>query len=293
MLRNVNIKKSSKGIIHIILAAFCFSLMALFLKMAGDLPTMEKAFFRNLIACIVSFTVLMRSEEKLHIKKQSIFGIIMRSLFGTIGLVCNFYAIDRLGLADSNMLNKMSPFFAMIMSIFIMKEVPDRFEWMTVLLAFLGVIFVVKPGEGIASIPALIGLFGGFSAGTAYAFLRSVTSKGERGPVVVLCFSFFSIMVCLPFFIAGYEPMTWKQLVFMLLSGFSATGGQLNITTAYTYAPAKEISVYDYSQVLFAAIWGLIIFGEIPDVLSAVGYVIIIGAGVLKWHYTLHVKNES
>ncbi|MCR5215074.1 MAG: DMT family transporter [Eubacterium sp.] len=293
MLKNINFKNSTKGIIHIILAALCFSLMTLFLKLAGELPTMEKAFFRNFIACLVSFSILLKSEEKFHIKKESIFGILMRSIFGTIGLISNFYAVDRLDLADSNMLNKMSPFFAMIMSIFIMKEIPDRFEWMTLIIAFIGVVFVVKPGEGIASLPALIGLFGGFSAGTAYAFLRSVTSRGERGPVVVMCFSIFSIIICIPFMIFNYVPMTLLQLIYMLLAGLSATGGQMNITAAYTYAPAKEISVYDYSQVLFAAIWGLFIFKEIPDVLSIAGYVIIIGAGVVKWYYTLHIKHEK
>jgi drug/metabolite transporter (DMT)-like permease len=74
----------------------------------------------------------------------------------------------------------------------------------------------------------------------------------------------------------------------MLLAGVGAMGGQVNITAAYSFAPAKEISVYDYAQVIFAAIWGIWIFDEIPDILSVLGYVIIISAGVIRWRYTLH-----
>ena len=284
---------SIKGIIHIIFAALCFSLMTLFLKLAGDLPVMEKAFFRNIVAFLITALLLSRSEEKFKLHKGSWKGILLRSIFGTIGLIANFWAVDRIGLADSNMLNKMSPFFAMLMSIFILKEEPDRLEWGALIIAFLGVIFVVKPSEGMASLPALVGLLGGFAAGTAYTFLRKVTMNGERGPVVVMCFSLFSTIVTLPFLIFGYEPMTSKQLIFMLLAGVAAMGGQMNITAAYTYAPAKEISIFDYSQVLFAALWGILFFGELPDVYSFAGYAIIIGAGIFRWYYILHIKDRN
>lgn len=284
---------SIKGIIHIIFAALCFSLMTLFLKLAGDLPVMEKAFFRNIVAFLITALLLSRSEEKFKLHKGSWKGILLRSIFGTIGLIANFWAVDRIGLADSNMLNKMSPFFAMLMSIFILKEEPDRIEWGALIIAFLGVIFVVKPSEGMASLPALVGLLGGFAAGTAYTFLRKVTMNGERGPVVVMCFSLFSTIVTLPFLIFGYEPMTSKQLIFMLLAGVAAMGGQMNITAAYTYAPAKEISIFDYSQVLFAALWGILFFGELPDVYSFAGYAIIIGAGIFRWYYILHIKDRN
>lgn len=281
------------GIIHIILAAFSFSLMTLFLKLAGDLPTMEKAFFRNLVALFLAVFLLAKSEDKFKINKKSFPSVLFRCMFGTAGLIANFWAIDRLGLADSNMLNKMSPFFAIIMSVFILKEKPNVVEWLLVIMAFVGVVFIVKPGLGIASLPALVGLFGGFGAGTAYTFLRKATNSGERGTVVVMCFSLFSCLVTLPFLIINFQPMTTKQLIFMLLAGLGATGGQVNITAAYSFAPAKEISVYDYAQVIFAAIWGIWIFGEIPDILSIIGYVIIISAGVIRWRYALSKTKEE
>ena len=79
--------------------------------------------------------------------------------------------------------------------------------------------------------------------------------------------------------------MTLAQLACLIGAGIAGTGGQFCITTAYTKAPAKEISVYDYSQVIFAAIMGFLVFGQLPDALSFLGYAIIIGAAVGRWYY--------
>lgn len=273
------------GIIHILLAAFCFALMTFFVRLAGDVPTMQKVFFRNLVAAIIAFIMLARTEEKFVIKRTSWGRLFLRSIFGTLGMIANFWAIDHIGIADANMLNKLSPFFAILMSIPILKEKPNKVETFSVLLAFIGAIFVVKPSAGVASLPALVGAFGGFCAGTAYTYVRKLGVMGERGPVIVMFFSTFSTLVTLPYLIADYHPMTRVQLLCLLMAGVSAAGGQLNITYAYQHAPAREISVFDYTQVVFAALLGIIFFSEFPDMLSIVGYIIIIGTAVGRWHY--------
>ncbi len=278
-------KEKMQGIFYIILAGLFFSFMTFFVKYSGDLPTVQKAFFRNAVAMIVSFVMLLRTEEKLHIKKSSWPGLLMRSLSGTTGMIFNFYAIDRLGLADSNILNKLSPFFAIVMSIFILKEKVNKVEWLCVAVAFTGAVFVIKPSLQITSVYGLIGLLGGLGAGIAYTFVRKLGKMGERGPVIVMFFSTFSCLVTLPFLIVNYVPMSGKQWMYLLLAGASATGGQLSITKAYTKAPAKEISVFDYSQIIFAAILGFIFFHEVPDVYSLIGYILIIGIAVFKWWY--------
>ena len=274
-----------QGILFIIMAGFLFSLMTFFVKCSGNLPTMQKAFFRNAVAMIVSIILLARSEEGFYIKKSSWPSLFMRSLCGTTGLICNFYAIDRLGLADSNILNKLSPFFAIIMSVLLLKEKANKVEWLSVVVALIGAVFVIKPSFQITSVYGLIGLMGGLGAGVAYTFVRKLGKQGERGPVIVMFFSTFSCLVTLPFFILNYVPMSVDQWIFLLLAGAAATGGQLSITKAYTKAPAREISVFDYSQIVFAAILGLVFFDEIPDSYSIIGYVIIIGIAVFKWWY--------
>jgi drug/metabolite transporter (DMT)-like permease len=278
---NYNIKK---GIMYILMAAFSFAMMSIFVRLSGDLPVMQKSFFRNLFAVFFSGITLLRSGEKFRIQKGSFKDLSGRCIFGTVGLVANFYAIDHLRIADANMLNKLSPFFAMLMSIPLIKEIPSKFDWVAVTIAFTGALFVIKPTAGLASMPAFIGLASGFCAGTAYAFLRRLGKKGERGPVIVFCFSAFSTLVAVPFLIFDYQPMTWMQLLFLMLASLGGLGGQLSITAAYRSAPAKEISVFDYSQVIFAAFLGVLLFSEVPDIWSVIGYVMIIGIAVVRWH---------
>ncbi len=276
-----------QGILYIIMAGLFFALMTFFVRMAGNLPTMQKVFFRNAVAAVAALFLLARSEEGFKIKKSSWRDLFLRSFFGTMGLICNFYAVDRLAIADANILNKLSPFFAIIMSYFILKEKANKTEWLCVVVAFTGALFVVKPSMDMQFVNAMIGMLGGFGAGVAYTFVRKLGKAGERGPVIVMCFSVFSCIVTTPFLIIGAKPMSLYQIVMLLLAGAAATGGQLSITKAYTKAPAKEISVFDYSQVVFAAALGLVFLGQIPDLMSIIGYVIIIGSAVFKWNYNL------
>ncbi len=276
-----------KAILCIIAAAFGFSLMSFFVRLSGDLPTMQKAFFRNAFAVIIAMIPLIKSKEKFSIKKGCFWDIAMRCIFGTSGLICNFYAIDKLGIADANMLNKLSPFFAIILSIFILKEMPTVVDILATVIAFIGALFIIRPGGDMSVVPALLGLYGGFGAGMAYVFVRKLGSKGERTPVIVLCFSLFSCMVTLPFVIFDYHPMTWVQLLCLVMAGISASIGQFGITMAYKFAPAKEISVFDYTQVVFAALLGMFFLHETPVPLSIIGYIIIIGMAVLRWYMTL------
>lgn len=287
-----NISNKSKGILCILFAALGFSLMSFFVRISGDIPTMEKAFFRNAVAIIASLILLIRSGEKIRIKKGCMGDIFLRCVFGTSGLIANFYAIDKLNIADANMLNKLSPFFAILISIPILKEKPKKIDILAVLVAFLGSMLIIRPsGSNIQLVPALIGLYGGFGAGAAYVFVRKLGKKGERTPIIVLCFSLFSTAVTIPFIAVNYVPLNPMQLICLVMAGLSATIGQFGITSAYKYAPAKEISVFDYTQVIFAAILGTLFLGELPQAMSFIGYVIIIGVAVLRWRYNL--KNED
>lgn len=285
MLKTHKNNDRAQGILFIILAGFFFSSMSLVLRMAGDLPTMQKAFFRNSVAAVISTFLLLRTPEKFHIRKKSLPSLFMRSICGMVGMVANFYVIDRIGLSDANMLNKLSPFFAIVASVFILHEVADKVEWLCVGIAFAGALFIIKPSADVTSVYGLIGLLGGFGAGMAYTFVRKLGKAGERGPVIVMFFSVFSTLVCLPFMIFGYEQMTLRQTILLVSTGFLAAGGQLSITKAYTKAPAKEISVFDYCQILFSALFGALHFDEYPDVLSIVGYLVIIAVAVVKWRY--------
>lgn len=279
----MKMSQKNQGIMYIIMAAFFFACMSFFIRKAGNLPTMQKGFFRNVVAMFAAAVMLLRTEDKFKIKKGSIPSLLMRAICGTIGLICNYYAIDHMNISDANILNKLAPFFAIIMSALILNEYANRFEWSMVIVAFIGALFVVKPTLDMKCIPAVVAAIGGLGAGTAYTFVRKLGKQGERGPVIVMFFSTFSCIITLPFVIFDFHPMTLMQLIYLLIAGICAAAGQFTVTQAYAKAPAKDISVFDYSQVLFAAILGFLFLNQIPDIYSIIGYIIIIGAAIIKW----------
>lgn len=280
------IGQKTKGIIYIVVAAFGFSVMSLFVKLAGDLPAFQKAFFRNFIALIFITVMMLRENIGFAPKKENIPGLLGRSLCGTLGLLCNFYALGTLNLSDANMLNKLSPFFAIIFSIFLLREKPTAAQVLGVAVAFGGSLLIIKPGFADAQlIPALAGVLGGLGAGAAYTFVRKLGKKGENSKRIVFYFSAFSCLFCLPFLIVQYKAMTFLQTLYLIFAGTFACVGQLGITKAYLCAPAKEISVYDYTQVIFAALLGFFVFGDLPDIWSVLGYILICGAGVAMFFY--------
>lgn len=289
-MNNIFYTKNKKGIFHILLAALGFAFMSFFARMSGDLPSIEKAFFRNLISFFFAGILLLKSSEGFKCKKESVYILILRSTFGLLGIVANYYAIDTLSLGDSNMLNKLSPFFAMIFSYLILKEKVSSLEWATVFFAFIGALFIIKPTFNISCIPAVIGALGGLFAGLAYTCVRILGKKNERKEIIVFFFSGFSTIVLLPFLIINFKPMSFYQLFCLLLCGLSAMFAQFNVTTAYSLAPAKQLSVFDYSQILFASLLGFIFLDQIPDKYSFVGYFIIISSATIKWFYSNKIK---
>lgn len=280
-------KQYMMGIAFIIASAFFFALMNLFIRMAGDVPTLQKCFFRNFFALVIAAATLLKTHTPFRIGKGNTKYLVIRSLAGGIGMICNFYAIDHMAISDASMLNKLSPFFAIIFSVFVLNEKANRYEWLAVACAFGGALFVVKPSFSFEVVPALAGTLGGFGAGLAYVYVRKLGIRKENSMIVVAFFSGFTTLMLLPYLIFQYSPMSPKQWFFLILTGMAAAGGQICITNAYAKAPAKEISVYDFSIVIFTAVLGLMFLKQKPDVLSIVGYIIIIGTAVTKWYFTV------
>lgn len=280
----MNMKKENSknmAILFIICSAFCFSCMNLFVRLSGDLPSVQKSFFRNLVAFFFAVFMIKKDNIEIHITRNSIVPLLIRSIAGTLGILCNFYAVDHLAIADASMLNKLSPFFVVIFSWLILKERIAPFQIGCITVAFLGSLFVIKPTTAIFQNPSsLIGMLGGLAAGLAYAFVRVASQRGVKGPVIVAFFSGFSCLATLPFLISDYVSMTSLQIMTLLLAGLAAAGGQFAITAAYSHAPAREISIYDYSQIIFSTILGFLFLQELPDAYSFLGYFIIIGASL-------------
>lgn len=290
----VNNKSKYKGIMYIILSAFFFSLTNMFVRLAGDLPSVQKSFFRNFVAAIIALIIILKNNESLRVEKENIKFLLARATLGTIGILCNFYALDHLVMSDATMLNKMSPFFTLIACWIVLKEKLKPFQVIAIIIAFIGSLFVIKPTFANALIiPSIIGFCGGMASGTGFSFVRLLGKRGVKGIIIVFFFSIFSCALTLPYIIANYKPMSFKQVIILFLTGLAAAGGQFSITTAYYYAPAREISVYDYFQIIFAAIIGFLVFGQIPDKYSWLGYSIIFLMAFAMFIYNKNTDSKA
>ena len=292
-------KSLGKGIVCIILSAFGFSMMTVLVRLADvcggePLPAVQKALFRNFVAALIAGWAFFRrpasSDGAVHLP-QGIKGwgdLLLRCLFGTVGIVANFHAIAYISVGDAMALNKTAPFFTLLMSWLILGQRMTLRQTLCVAGAFAGALAVIKPGSAVFSGPALIGLLGGFGAGAAYAFLHKLGKAGVDGAFIIFFFSVFSCISCVPFLLCGFTPMTPLQVAVLLGAGACAAIGQFGITWGYRFAEPRQVAVYDYTGIIFAASLGFLAFGHVPDLFSILGFMVIIVMGLM-----LHFRGNS
>ncbi|NRT71584.1 DMT family transporter [Clostridium beijerinckii] len=283
-MKLTNLSNRKKGIIFITASAFGFAMMSAFVKISGDLPSFQKTFFRNIVSLMVAFALISKHRGNFFGQKNNQKTLLLRSIFGTLGILFNFYSIDKLVLSDANMLNKLSPFFVIIFSGIFLKEKVNIKQIIAIIIAFIGTLFIIRPSLNLEIMPAIAGILGGVTAAAAYTCVRALSGK-EHPETIVFYFSFISSVITFPLMIIYYENMNIMQLIYLLLAGIFASLGQFGITLAYKYAPAKEISIFDYTNIIFSAIISLCLFGILPDYMSFIGYIIIFSASLYMFLY--------
>lgn len=288
----MKVSQTTKGIILLVSSSFCFALMAVFVKLAGNIHFFQKAFFRNVVAFFIASFGLLREvrtngKESISIPKGALLFIILRALTGSIGVFGNFYAIDRIVLSDASILQKMAPFATLIFSFLLLGEKIKPWPLTFIIVAFAGALLVIKPSFNFTQmIPTIAAFVGGLGAGFAYACIRKLSYLKCNGKIIIVCFSGISMLLSVPYMICSFNPMTLQQFLFLCGAGACAAGGQFTVTAAYYHAPASKISIYDYSQVIFSTIFGFFFFGQIPDLLSIAGYVLVISMAIANFIYS-------
>lgn len=270
-----------KGITYILLSSLFFALMAAAVKFLGDMPTAEKIFFRNLVGIFVAFSLVKKSGSSLIGNNKKL--LILRSIFGLLGIAAYFYALANMKLSDAVILNKMSPFFVVIFAALFLNEKITKKQLIALVTAALGAILVIRPGFDSNLIPSLIALMSSVFAGIAYTVVRQLR-KTDSAATVVFYFSLFSTIAMIPFMISGsFVIPTPVQGLALLALGLFAAAAQLFMTNAYRHAEAGELSIYTYANIVFSTIFGLVLFQEIPDFFSVLGALLIISAGYLNY----------
>lgn len=265
----------TKAVFCMLISALGFTFMSVTVKYVTGIPLFEKVFFRNLISLGVAFFMLKKSSAPMFGRRENQLALLARSIFGLAGVVLNFYAIANLTLADSSMLGKLSPIFVTIMACIFLKEKIDSKQILSIIVTFLGALLVIKPEFSLEMLPSLAGILSAAASGVAYTLLRYLKDK-ESPDTIIFYFSLISVVFTAPFALAEYVQPTFIQLGLLLATGVFASVGQFGITYAYKYAKATEVSIYNYSAIVFGIILGFIFFGEIPDTLSLLGGAIII-----------------
>lgn len=271
----------TRGALMIICSAFSFTAMNVFARLAGDIPASQKSFFRNAVAVILIVILLAREKKPLRIQKGCLRYHILRSLFGTLGVIGNFYAVDHMLLSDATVLVELSPFFVIIFSALLLRERATPAQWALVAVAFSGAALVIRPtGAGFSSPAAPVAVGVALCSGFAYTMVRELGLRGEDGRIIILFFSVFSCVFCLPSMLTARAPLLPRQFFLLLCASVCGCCGQLSVTVAYRYAPAAEISVFDYTSILFSALLGWLIFHQVADALSYAGYAILTAAAL-------------
>ena len=289
-----------KGVFFILLSAFSFALMALFVRLSGDVPFVQKTFFRNIVALAITIVsiaagIFKGGIEQYKVPKESWIFLVLRSIGGSLGIFGNFYAIDHLILADASILNKMAPFYTVLFSFLLLKEKIKIAPLFAIITAFCGAMLVAKPSFDFSkTLPSLAGVASGFGAGFAYACVRKLGKQKCSGKIVILFFSAFSTVLAVPYMIFNFSPMTKMQTIYLLFAGISAAMGQFTITAAYYHAPASKISIFDFCQIIFSASLGYFVLNQKPDMLSIFGYAVILSMAALNFFYNNRtLKNDS
>ncbi len=259
-------------VLWMLLSSFLFSILSALVKHVNYLPSWEIVFFRSSLNFII---LLPWVNDFLNSKwKSEIKFLLLRGLAGCFSMFLYFYAIENLKLADAVMLNYSSPIPTLLLSAFFLKERISKGALVFILIALVGIALILKPDMNVSSLAGIAGFSSAFIASIAYISMK-VATRNISSKAIVFSFAGISMFVsAIPTFFNFIAPRL-GDYPFIFAIGIIATLAQLSMTRAYRGLPASVASPLSLSAVLFAAIFGFVIWKEIPDIFSIIGAVLL------------------
>lgn len=266
-------------------AALCFSLMYALMKWAATLEPVsagELVFYRSLFGLPVVLIWVMSAGGGLKaVSTRRPMVHIWRCFLGVSGILLIFQGLRLLPLADATTIGFTSPIFATLLSILFLKETVGRHRWAAVIVGFLGVLLMVRPGAEAA--PPLLGVLfalgGAFLAAAVTVTLRQL-GKTESATAIV----FWFFMTCL--IIGGVATMiegqalSWTVLAILAAGGLAGGLAQILMTTSLRHAPVSALVPLDYLQLVGALVLGWALLSDAPTVATLAGAALIAGSGL-------------
>lgn len=286
-------KNKTKGIILILLMAFCFSLTSVFIKGVHGIPQGEKVFYRNIMVFVTSIVIILKTKSPLLGMKGNRLALVGRGAFGTLGAIASYYAITHMILPNAVILSNLCPFFIIIFSAIFLREKLKPIQVIAILIAFSGMFFIINPGGKMSIIPAIIGVLGAIFAGLSYVLVRHLGHK-EKPETIIFFMALTSLAFTVPSMMISYVPLTVHDMWCLFGAGCAYSAAEVLGVLAYKCSPAREISVFSYSDAIFSAAFSFLIWGQLPHPIQYIGYVLIVlGAVVIYFYNNKTVKNDD
>lgn len=275
------------GIFFMITAAICFASMGLMVKKVGHLPLMEIIFFRNIVPILIVPIMIKKANVSFLGNNKSI--LWFRSIIETMVMIAGYYALTVISLTDAVTIFNLSPFFTFFLAGIFLREKLSLRQLPVFMFAFLGALLVIKPGLRLDMFPAFIALFAAICMSISFVSLRYLRLT-DHYLVIVNYFTYISSLVSLIILLIqkSFEFPNLSDFIILILLGVIGLLAQIALTKAYQLAPANLVSIYSYSQIIFASVFGFLFFKEIPDIFTMSGASFIIISGYLNYKFRLN-----
>lgn len=275
-----NLPSNTIGALWILLAAFLFSIMVTMIKFLGqDLSVFQILVVRQAIMlAIVAPTILRGLPGSLATKRPGL--QLTRILFASTAMLCGFTAIIEMPLADATAISFSKTFFITIFAIWLLGETVGVHRWGATIIGFLGVVLMLRPdGEGLIDPYALLAIAGAACAGMVMIVVRILTRTDP--PVTILTYQAFGVGLIM----AAPAVYTWQaptlgQWGLLLVIGIISWAAQMANIRAFKAGEATAIASLDYTRLLYATIFGALIFSQWPRMETLIGAAIIIAASI-------------
>ncbi|TVR65743.1 MAG: DMT family transporter [Gemmatimonadales bacterium] len=288
-MTRVTLPRLSRGLQYMAAGAFFFALMSALVKITGTrLPTMEIVLARSLVVLVIAWVTLRKLGVPVRGQRRDL--LLLRGVFGFIALTSFYYAVIRLPLADVTVIQYTNPVFTALFAAVAIGEGLRRRELGLALVAMTGVIVMVRPAflfggdlSALPPLPAGVALVGAIFSAAAYVTVRFLGRGGGDGmghrehPVVIVWwFALVSTIGSAPFLALDFVLPRGTDWLLLLGVGVTTHLGQLFLTLGLREERAGKAMAVAYLQIVFAGVWGLILFSEVPDVWTGVGALVIV-----------------
>ena len=283
--------KNQLGFLYMFLSVCTFSVMDLLVKWSSDYPTGEVLFFRGFFGLLPTYFLIPKNKLKTFYTTERSKEHLFRCLMGLMALIAIVVALRELPLAVVVSLSYAAPLFITVLSIFLLSEKVGIFRWLAVLIGFVGVIIIAEPGFKGMNYLYFLPLI--FCIGMAFVTI-TIRKLSTTEPIWLISI-FFTITIS----IAGLAtiPMGWiipNLQDFILLALIGVTGGSANLflTQSYKLSEVSLVAPLKYLALIFAIVFGYLIWNEIPTMKTLIGSSLVVLASLIIFRREIYHKQK-